>query len=783
MRTSTFIVSMGMVLLLLGCVPIHSERQPADGVSAGTHAVPDPHAAEQNVEISPASAVAPNGHPAEPNVEVSGAPMRYEGPTSFETRIFKSPVIARVRLDSVSLTTEPGPTYRGVKHIALLEFNFSVLEYVKGNGADDIVAVWAAESFDTQQEAEDALPAFAAARDARWDTHDAIVFLQNSAPYIPSTQQVDRFFFSGVHLVVGRLDDYFSLSSRGNKLWLPAEAAASASSQPTGDQQRFLTDVPPATGTAPTITLGELKTRIATVTAKLAAGDGSEEYRECVRRTYLYERINQYSISTGGDGYFSRTPNQKLASGLPSSSVVLEKQAYGRLPNFRAEVWLEGEHADLFSVVYGELVPHDSSGDGVLDSIRHTRRIVSARPLPEGTYTTDYNRRDASFVRCEGYSYHHDWTITVTAPEGTLHEAFFDPVTDGTAVAADDTNGVLKPATFADVDGASATIGRIAWEPSPASPRGKVKLEIDPPAAIAGHIVSFIALDGSVPLALKVADATADAANDTLSWSVESQPWEDGEKLMLRIRDPRRTCSNGTVVPNPSTKQDLVRDCSTLLAAKNALRGTATLNWSFDTPITDWDGIRVHGSPARVTHLILMSKSLNGTLPPDLGRLDGLRVMWLGFNQLAGEIPAELGSMASLESLTLHKNQLTGAIPAELANLANLTGLWLNSNQLTGEIPPDLGDMPNLDQLLLSDNQLTGTIPSELGDLSKLTALALSDNQLTGEIPSELGDLSNLESLLLSSNQLTGCIPPALRNVARNDLASLTLQDCATTEE
>ena len=34
-----------------------------------------------------------------------------------------------------------------------------------------------------------------------------------------------------------------------------------------------------------------------------------------------------------------------------------------------------------------------------------------------------------------------------TPPRGTLHEAFFDPITDGTAVAAGDSNGVLKPAS------------------------------------------------------------------------------------------------------------------------------------------------------------------------------------------------------------------------------------------------------------------------------------------------------------------------------------------------
>ena len=46
------------------------------------------------------------------------------------------------------------------------------------------------------------------------------------------------------------------------------------------------------------------------------------------------------------------------------------------------------------------------------------------------------------------------------APDGVLHELFFDPVTVGNAVAADGANGVLKPATFTDANGATTTESR-----------------------------------------------------------------------------------------------------------------------------------------------------------------------------------------------------------------------------------------------------------------------------------------------------------------------------------
>ena len=455
---------------------------------------------------------------------IASVPVSYSGPTSLEERILASPVIARVRLDSVTSTVEPGTTYQGLKYLATLEFSFSVLEYLKGIGADDIVAVWAAPFFDTQQEAEAALPALAAARDTQWDSREAIVFLQHSVSYLPSTQQAGRFFLSGVHEVASVPDDYYSLASRGNKLWLPAAAAEQASS----DQQRFLLDVPPATGTAPTITLGELKTRIVGVAAKVAAGDGSEEYMECVRRTYQYEGDNQYDVETGGDGIFFRRPDHELGSGLAASSVVYEAMAYASLQNVRAEIWLDGGDAGLFGVEFSDGVPSDFSGDGETDSILYAQQVMTARPLPAGAYRFHYNDREAHFVFCDGWTVRYEWTVTVTPPEGTLHEMFFDPDTDGTAVAADSSNGVLKPTAFTGVDGGSATVQRIAYE------AGAVTLEVTPDGALAGQVVDVIELEGSVSLSLAAADA--DAGDGGLRWPVASQPWEDGDTLMVRIR-------------------------------------------------------------------------------------------------------------------------------------------------------------------------------------------------------------------------------------------------------
>ena len=236
--------------------------------------------------------------------------------------------------------------------------------------------------------------------------------------------------------------------------------------------------------------------------------------------------------------------------------------------------------------------------------------------------------------------------------------------------------------------------------------------------------------------------------------------------------DPQATlmpCEDGTVVPSPATNPGLVGDCELLLEAKDALRGTETLNWAAGTAIASWEGITVGGSPSRVTELVLDG---NNTW-----RTAGREIL------LTGAVPAELGGLSKLQRLTLSRNELTGTIPAELGNLSELTQLQLYSNQLTGGIPPELGRLANLATGLdLSRNQLSGGIPVEVGQLSSLRSLRLHNNQLAGSIPASLGDLSNLSQLNLAGNTLlTGCIPESLRGTRLNDLSSLGLQYCTTT--
>ena len=240
--------------------------------------------------------------------------------------------------------------------------------------------------------------------------------------------------------------------------------------------------------------------------------------------------------------------------------------------------------------------------------------------------------------------------------------------------------------------------------------------------------------------------------------------WGHGFAVLPPISPHNISCTNGTTVPNPAGNPDLVRDCETLLSARDELQGNASLNWSANVPITMWEGIGVGGAPQRVTTLSLNYKQLTGTIPTGLGNLAGLERLWLTNNQLTGAIPSELGNLASLRALRLEDNQLTGTISSELGNLANLGDLDLAGNQLTGPIPSELGNLANLNTLRLGSNQLTGSIPAELGNLD-LEALSLSHNQLAGTIPTQLGGLANLAEMVLSDNQLTGTLPLSFTNL------------------
>ena len=152
---------------------------------------------------------------------------------------------------------------------------------------------------------------------------------------------------------------------------------------------------------------------------------------------------------------------------------------------------------------------------------------------------------------------------------------------------------------------------------------------------------------------------------------------------------------------------DLVSDCEALLAARDLLatrlaNGEPRLNWSGDTPITEWDGIgedSLEGSPMRVTRLYLDGQGLDGSIPGELAELTALKELYLYDNELTGPIPAELGNVASLTHLHAYDNDLSGKIPAGAGKPVSAEGAAARQQRplrpaSAGARQPDQGHSP-----------------------------------------------------------------------------------------
>ena len=278
----------------------------------------------------------------------------------------------------------------------------------------------------------------------------------------------------------------------------------------------------------------------------------------------------------------------------------------------------------------------------------------------------------------------------------------------------------------------------VAWSPDGA----RIALYDAGPRSVDFLGIFTVVPDGSDPRGLMWAGSEIGDSRDLEPWHLP-QP--------VTPVDPA-ACTTGVVVPRPGSNPGLVADCKTLLGLRDALAGRATLNWSGQTPIAEWEGITIDDRPRRVTALLLRDRGLTGVLPPELGQLTALRRL-------------ELSSM--VEPYRGVPNRLHGSIPAELGNLSKLEYLALGGNHLSGEIPPELGNLTYLRYLLLDRNYLRGGIPPELGGLTNLSGLHLDNNALSGSIPTELGGLTYLSGLHLDNNALSGSIPTALSRLTK----------------
>ena len=461
----------------------------------------------------------------------------------------------------------------------MLRFSFNVQEYLKGGGGGALTAdlklgyPYASPPEHPDHPGSPFMFAFTSAEEAVevgndwisnssgwggarwWEGRESIIFLEMdssdgntgatgqgaSGTYKFLPQDPSTFSTSDYAYVQGHVGEYsgYSIDSERNRVWLPAASASSGASG--ASETRFLLGDKPedlesygasgasgASGFATDISLAGLKARIKAVADLVKEGEGIAEYEECLRARYASFRqpYSPYSLD------FS------VASGLPAGSAFASG---GTSRNRYKSYFFKGTDERLF-----EFEIEDTDNDPSNGFWRHGK---NKRPLPQGKYEVEYHTLQAEMLPCMSERIAAYWTIIATAPDGALHEAFFDPAPLGVGVGANSASdgvGALSPAEFTH-NGATVAIEQIEWSPS----TNKVALKLSNRSAkLAGYHIDFIELDASVSLRLDIDDAetTSTGYGQTLSWEVCRQPWHPGDQLMLRIAKSA-TAASATIKP------------------------------------------------------------------------------------------------------------------------------------------------------------------------------------------------------------------------------------------
>ena len=474
-----------------------------------------------------------------------GSTIYDPGFVTLDEQILRAEIIARASIRSVSSYVY---TQGADDNVAMIRFSFDVLEYLKGNGDAildvDLLLVWS--NFPSEEAALNRANEWIVDNAERWPKgKEAVVFVKQDAhpkrsadngvtgqessqiyKFVPLDVNERHPIWNYAFGMINYWKDTFSIISERNRVLLPAASASSGAAgasetrfllgdKPEGLESYGASGVSGASGFATDILLAGLKARIKAVEDLVKEGEGIAGYEECLRARYASLR----------EPYYPYSLDFSVASGLPAGNAFASG---GTSRNRYVSYFFKGVDEHLF-----EFEIEDTDNDPSNGFKRHGK---NKRPLPQGKYEVEYHTLRAEMLPCMTERISAYWTIIATAPDGVLHEAFFDPAPLGVGVGANSASGgvgVLKPAEFTH-NGATVAIEQIEWSPN----TNKVALKLSNRSAkLAGHHIDFIELDASVSLRLDIDDAetTSTGYGQTLSWEVCRQPWHPGDLLMLRI--------------------------------------------------------------------------------------------------------------------------------------------------------------------------------------------------------------------------------------------------------
>ncbi|KAJ8426792.1 hypothetical protein Cgig2_007847 [Carnegiea gigantea] len=114
-------------------------------------------------------------------------------------------------------------------------------------------------------------------------------------------------------------------------------------------------------------------------------------------------------------------------------------------------------------------------------------------------------------------------------------------------------------------------------------------------------------------------------------------------------------------------------------------------SWNTSKSFCMWPGIICSMDDTCISIISLNLSGLNllGTISPEIGMLERLRVLSLSSNRLSGPIPSSLSLLCNLEFLDLSNNNLSGKIPEFFATFPNLHSVNFSKNDFFGEIPSE----------------------------------------------------------------------------------------------
>ncbi len=492
----------------------------------------------------------------------------------------RSEVVARVRFNAAEQTTEI-LRYRGSTHdiyTGALVVTFDVKEYLKGSGGAQIRAVLLDGDSKRRTEAEAGADAgdLLAFREKQYDDRDAIVFLAKG-PLIPRIQEVSDLYFLAYLRSNGR--HAYTVDSKTARAWLPAASAQGGGS--SSDSQLFITRVSDTGGgggasgqSGPqqkSMTLGEIKTFINNVEAQVTAGGGTERYRECLIKKHW--ELSRYTLLLAARAKANVPLEWQYPRSLASGSIA------------GAEVYQGGKMLIISDPddepTWSDVAVIKSGRDAALFNHTWPLTATTTRPLPAGEYRFYWAEQTELSSLCdampEARKTRDEIVVTVTAPVGTLHETMFDPVALTSGVGVDGSNGVLSAADLT-VGGTSTSISGLKWD------NNEVVLSWSTHVSLSGYRLDFIELNGNAGLSLDASSATEDSAAKTLTWTVPTEPWHDGDLLMLRITPPLQVTVSADNL-SPAAAQPVLFT-STI---SNAPPGPGpSYNWQIDFGVGYW---------------------------------------------------------------------------------------------------------------------------------------------------------------------------------------------------